>query len=195
MSISYIKSCIQESISTKKALLEDEQTLTQILNATNAIVKAYKENKKVLIFGNGGSASDAQHIAGELVGRFRFDRKPLDARALNVDGSLLTCISNDYSFEDIFSRQIAAHAKSGDIVIGLSTSGNSKNVYNGLKKALELGGVTISLLGSKGGICKDVSEYPIIIKSNDTPRIQEAHGLIAHVICDIVESSMFQRID
>ena len=145
---------------------------------------------KILIFGNGGSASDAQHIASELVGKFNLERKSYPAIALTTDSSILTSLSNDYSYDIVFKRQCESLVQKGDVVIGISTSGNSKNVHEGLKKAREKDAITIGLLGNKGGMIKDDIDIGIIVDSTSTPRIQEAHRVIYHIICEIVEKKL-----
>jgi len=151
------------------------------------ITQAYKNGNKVLLFGNGGSAADAQHIAAELVGRFKLQRRALPAIALTTDTSILTALGNDYSFEWVFCRQVEALAQRGDIVIGISTSGNSPNVLKAIQCATDAGCRTIGLLGGTGGMLKSAVHIPVIVPSNDTPRIQECHILLGHIICDIVE--------
>ncbi len=148
---------------------------------------ALRHNKKIIFFGNGGSAADAQHLAAELVGRFKKKRRPLNALALTTNTSILTALGNDFGFEYIFAMQIEALGKPGDIAVGISTSGNSKNVLRGLQKAKEIRMKTVGFLGKDGGKIKKAVEIPLIISSNDTARIQEAHILIGHIICEIVE--------
>ena len=155
------------------------------------IVKSLKKGNKIIIFGNGGSAADAQHIAAEFIGRFKMKRKSLPALALTTDTSVLTSLSNDYSFDIIFSRQCESLVKKGDVVIGISTSGKSKNVKNGILVAKKKGAFTIGLLGNKGGDIKKIVNIPIIVKSNSTPRIQEVHRTISHIICAFVEKELF----
>jgi D-sedoheptulose 7-phosphate isomerase len=153
------------------------------------VVNAILLGHCVYWYGNGGSAADAQHMSAELVSRFRKERKAIASVALTTDTSVLTAIGNDYSFEHIFQRQVEALVKAGDICIGLSTSGNSKNIYNAHQQAKSQGAMTVSMLGNKGGCIKNVSDKAIIIPSNDTPRVQEAHALFAHIICELVEVS------
>ncbi len=157
-----------------------------------AIVNCYKNKNKLLVMGNGGSAADSQHFVAELVGRFKLERKALSAVALTTDTSIITAIGNDYGFETIFSRQIEALADKGDVVVGISTSGNSPNVLKALNLAKEIGCFTVSLLGKDGGDIKKISELPIIVPSMDTPRIQEAHATIIHLVCDLVEKELFK---
>jgi len=184
----YLQECIRENIKLKRNLLLRTGKIEEI---ADSIVKCYEEKGKVLICGNGGSAADSQHIAGELVGRFMLERKPLEAIALTTDTSILTALGNDYSFDYIFARQVAAYAKSGDILIGISTSGNSSDVVNAFEKGKEIGTYNISLTGKGGGKLKGLSNICFDIPSDDTPRIQEAHELTYHLICDLVEKKFF----
>lgn len=181
-----ISSQIQESIDVKNNI-----PLKDVAEVAGMLVDAYRQRKKVLICGNGGSAADAQHMAAELVGRFKMERQALGAIALSTDTSILTAIGNDYGFDDIFSRQIEALTSSGDIVIGISTSGNSPNVLKGMVKAKEKWAVTIGLTGGDGGKLKDLADVCIIVPSSNTPRIQEAHITIIHIICLLVEKTLF----
>ena len=162
----------------------------EIKNCSEIIIESLKNGKKIVLFGNGGSAADAQHIAAEFVGRFLMERKSYPAIALTTDSSIITSISNDYSFEQIFSRQCESIVSKDDIVIGISTSGNSLNVKNGLITSKKNGAKTIAFLGNEGGAIKSIVDYSIIVESNSTPRIQEVHRVISHLICDIVEKKM-----
>ena len=162
----------------------------EIKNCSEIIIESFKNGKKIVLFGNGGSAADAQHIAAEFVGRFSMERESYPAIALTTDSSIITSISNDYSFEQIFSRQCESIVSKDDIVIGISTSGNSLNVKNGLITSKKNGAKTIAFLGNEGGSIKSVVDYSIIVESNSTPRIQEVHRVISHLICDIVEKKM-----
>jgi D-sedoheptulose 7-phosphate isomerase len=191
--LSNIKNAITCSILIKKKLLEHDETLIGISEISGEIVRCYKNDKKVLFCGNGGSAADAQHLAAELSGRFYFDRAPLFAEALHVNTSYLTAVANDYSYDQIYSRLVRAKGRPGDILIGLSTSGNSSNVVKSLELANELGMITVGLTGESGGRMKDVCKYIVRVPSNDTPRIQEAHILIGHIICEIVEKELFLK--
>ena len=182
-----VENRIQESVDTKKRILEKPELINQIYLAGNMVRTALENGNKILLCGNGGSASDSLHIAGELVGRFQKERRPLPALALTGDAVAMTALSNDYSYEDAFARQTEGLMQSGDILIGLSTSGNSENVYRALIKAREVGGKTIALLGKAGGKIKDISDLSIIVPSDNTARIQESHILIGHIICEIVE--------
>lgn len=188
----FVKNYIQDSIATKQKILNDEKMISTIEKIADEIVKAYKSNKKVLIAGNGGSAADAQHIAGELVSKFYFDRPGLSAIALNVNTSIITAIGNDYGYEKVFSKQIEAHGEQGDIFIGISTSGNSVNIIAALEEAKKKGIVTIGLVGEKSCKMEKICDYIIKIPSSETPKIQESHIMIGHIICAIVEEKMFK---
>jgi len=159
----------------------------QVETLASKIVEAFKRGNKLILMGNGGSASDAQHIAAEFVGRFKKERPSLPAMALNTNSSTTTAIGNDYSYDVIFSRQIDGFAREGDVVIGISTSGNSKNIYLALGLAHRKGCYTVGLLGKDGGIIKGMCDLPIVVKSNDTPHIQECHIFLGHCICDLVD--------
>jgi D-sedoheptulose 7-phosphate isomerase len=163
---------------------------SDINNAINLITDSIKNGNKLIIFGNGGSAADAQHIAAELIGRFKLERKSLPAIALTTDSSILTSLGNDYSYDVIFSRQCESLVLKNDVVIGISTSGNSKNVELGMITAQKIGANTIGLLGNNGGTIKDVSDISIIVNSNDTANIQESHRVIYHIICNLVEKQL-----
>lgn len=183
---------INESIAVKTAIAKDPG-LIRILNEASAhIINTFKAEGKVLFCGNGGSAADAQHLAAEFSGRFYFDRDPLFAEALHVNTSYLTAVANDYSYEDIYARLIKAKGKKGDILIGISTSGNSENIIRAFREARTRGMLTIALTGQTGGRMKDEADILIKVPSTDTPRIQESHILIGHIICEIVESSLFK---
>ena len=186
-----IKKALSNSIDIKKVILEDEKLISKISNVSKEIINTYKNDKKVLICGNGGSAADAQHIAAELSGRFYFDREPLFAEALHVNTSYLTAVANDYSYDEVYSRLVKAKGRKGDVLIGISTSGNSKNIINALNLANNIGMVTIGMTGESGGKMKDICKYLINVPSTDTPRIQEAHITIGHIICEIVERELF----
>ena len=161
----------------------------KIIEISKSLIYAYQNSNKLLIAGNGGSAADAQHIAGELVNRFYYDRRALSAIALSTDTSVLTSWANDKSYDSVFERQIEAHGNLGDVFLAISTSGNSVNLINAVKKAKEKGLVAIALSGKDGGKMKGLCDYEIIIPSDDTPRIQEAHEIIYHTICQIVEQA------
>lgn len=186
-------SAIEESIATKERLLGDRETIATIVRVSEILIDALQDGGKLFLFGNGGSAADAQHIAAEFVGRFAFDRPALPALALSVNSSCVTAIGNDYGFDAVFSRQIEALGRSGDVAIGISTSGNSPNVINGLLAARKTGLHTVALAGCRGGKLKGASDYCICAPSNETPRIQECHILIGHIIAELVEQTIFHE--
>ncbi|MBT6013614.1 MAG: D-sedoheptulose 7-phosphate isomerase [Flavobacteriales bacterium] len=188
---SRITNCIQESIKVKQNILSDENLLKNIETIVSKSVDAFKEDKKMLLCGNGGSSSDAQHIAAELSGRFYKDRKPLFAEALHVNSSFVTAVANDYGYDNIYSRMVEAAGRNGDICIGISTSGNSTNVVNAIIKAKEIGMVTIGFTGEKTGKMDELCDIMIKIPSSDTPRIQESHILVGHIICQFIEEELF----
>ncbi len=180
-----IAELLNESLDVKKKTLETQ--IEVIESISRAIIKSLKAGGKVIIFGNGGSAADAQHLVGEFVGRFKLERKALPAIALTTNTSTLTCVANDYSYDDIFARQIEGLAKKEDIAIGISTSGQANNVALGLVKAKEMGLKTIALTGGDGGKLAGISEINLIVPSSNTPRIQEIHITAIHIICELVE--------
>lgn len=184
---------LRESIHVKNTILNDKKICQIIEGVCVTIIKVFKSGGKVILCGNGGSASDALHIAGELVGRFQMERKPLPAIVLNADIATMTAIANDYGYDDIFSRQVEGYMTEKDVLIGISTSGNSENVYRAIIKTKEIGGQTVGLLGRDGGKIKSVVDYPIIVPSNVTARIQESHITIGHIICEIVESACLKE--
>jgi D-sedoheptulose 7-phosphate isomerase len=184
-----INDIINESSNT---ILSLKINSSEIQKAIDSISSCINAGKKIVLFGNGGSAADSQHIAAEFLGRFLEERKSLPAIALSTDTSTITSLSNDYSYEIIFQRQCESLVESGDVVIGISTSGNSKNVENGLKLSHEKGATTIALLGNNGGKIKDIVDISIIVNSSSTPRIQEAHRTIYHIICELVEKSIIK---
>jgi D-sedoheptulose 7-phosphate isomerase len=188
-----IKRIIQASISTKEKLLADQDLLTRIQEASEAIVNCYKNNGKVLLCGNGGSAADAQHIAAEFSGRFYYDRPPLFAEALHVNTSYITAVANDYSYDEVYARYVRAAGLKGDVLIGLSTSGNSGNVLRAMEDAKNLGMSVIAFTGETGGKMKDIADVLLNMPSIDTPRIQESHILVGHIICEWVEKEMFPK--
>lgn len=188
-----IKNIIKESINVKKLILSDEKLISNIEKAAQIIVDCYRNKGKVLFCGNGGSAADAQHLAAELSGRFYYDRPALEAEALHVNTSYLTAVGNDYSFDQIYSRILSASGKTGDVLVGISTSGNSKNVLEAQKVAKQKGMKIISLTGESGGEMKDLTDCLINVPSKLTPRIQESHILLGHIICQIVEEELFPQ--
>lgn len=189
--LSIVESQVQASIDVKTAVLKDTQLLKQIAEVSAVISRAYKNNKKTLLAGNGGSAADAQHIAGEFVSRFYFDRPGLSSIALTTDTSVLTAIGNDYGYEKLFARQLQAIGNEGDVFIGISTSGNSPNVIKALELCKEKGIISVGLTGVTGGKMSDLCDYCIKVPSGETPRVQEVHILIGHIICCIVEEEIF----
>ena len=159
-----------------------------IQKSITSIIQCIKNGNKIILFGNGGSAADAQHIAAEFIGRFQIERESYPAIALSTDSSILTSLSNDYSYDIVFSRQCESLVSKGDVILGISTSGNSKNVEEGIKTAKKMGAITIGLLGQDGGTIKNFVDIPIIVESTSTARIQEVHRVIYHIICGIVEN-------
>ena len=190
-----IKEAIKQSIETKKHILADHNLIQTIRDAAQVCTEALCMGNRVFFCGNGGSAADAQHLAAELSGRFYYDRLPLPAEALHVNTSYLTAVANDYSFEEVYARLLRGSAEAGDVLFCLSTSGNSKNILKALTVARELGVITIGLTGESGGGMRDLCDFLINVPSTDTPRIQESHIMIGHVICEIVESSLFPKED
>ncbi|MCX6819350.1 MAG: SIS domain-containing protein [Candidatus Aenigmarchaeota archaeon] len=188
-----IASRIKEHNEVINTILGDKDILGKLELVTKKIVEAYKSGGKLVIFGNGGSASDAQHIAGELVSKFYLDRPMLNALALNVNSSIITAIANDISFDDIFARQVEHLVDYKDVVIGLSTSGNSRNIIKALQVAKNKGALAIGFTGMSGGKLKDYVNVLVNIPSDSTPRIQEAHILAGHIICELVERELFGR--
>ena len=186
---------IKESLDIKSKILHDEQLINLIENAITMITKTFENGNKVFFCGNGGSAADAQHLAAEFSGRFYIDRKALPSEALHCNTSYLTAVANDYSYDLIYSRLLEGIAVSGDVLIGISTSGNSKNIINAFIKANELGIKVVSLTGNSGGQMKNFADISIRIPSDDTPRIQEAHILVGHIICQFVEENLFAKND
>lgn len=188
-----IQQAIEDSIKVKKELLLNPKVTENIEKAIDIVVNCYKQTGKVLFCGNGGSAADSQHLAAELSGRFYYDRPPLDAEALHVNTSYVTAVANDYSYDVIFSRMIQAQGHKGDVLFGLSTSGNSKNVVLAMEQAKEKGMKIIALTGQGGGKMKELSDVLLDVPSKDTPRIQECHIMIGHIICEMVEKSIFPK--
>lgn len=182
---------INESVRTFTNISKDQHQMVLIENITNTILNAFKSDNKLLLCGNGGSAADAQHIAAELSGRFEIDRKPLSAEALHVNSSFVTAVANDYGYEEVYSRMVEAIGKNGDILLALSTSGNSKNIIRAIEKANSLGLITIGFSGNDGGAMQNLCKYNLIIPSDNTARIQEAHILVGHIICKLIEQKMF----
>lgn len=188
MTIAKIQNLIDASIAVKQELKKQAPLLADV---AGRLVEALAHGNKVMLFGNGGSAADAQHLAAEFVGRFLVDRRPLPALALTVDSSCLTAIGNDYSYDLVFARQVEGLGQKGDVVIGISTSGNSPSVIEGIRSARKLGLLTVGLTGRSGGKLKSEAEICICVPSSETPRIQESHILVGHVLCALVEEAMF----
>ena len=188
---SRINKCIASSVESHTRVLKDVNLQENIEKIVKKSIAAFKSDKKMLLCGNGGSASDAQHIAAELSGRFYSDRPPLYAEALHVNSSYITAVANDYGYESTYARMVEAAGREGDVFIGISTSGNSPNVVNAMKKAKEIGMLTVGFIGKDGGKMKEICDIMICIPSKDTPRIQEAHILVGHIICQLIEEEMF----
>ncbi len=186
-----IKKLIRDSIKVKEGLYKAE--VGNIEKASKAIIRSLKAGGKLLVFGNGGSAADSQHIVAELVGRFKMERRALQAIALTTNTSTISALANDYGYDVIFSRQVDALGTKKDIVLGISTSGNAKNVISGVKRARSLGMKTIALTGGNGGALKKTCDISIVVGSKDTARIQESHILIGHIICELVEREIFKK--
>lgn len=191
--IEHIQSVIAESIRVKNEILNNPEMLAACEEISARIADAFRNDKKVLFCGNGGSAADAQHLAAEFSGRFYFDRPPLDAEALHVNTSYLTAVGNDYSYDEVFSRVTKAKGRAGDFMIGLSTSGNSKNVVRAFEVAKERGMIVVAMTGAGGGKMKEHADYLLAVPSSDTPRIQESHIMLGHIICELVEAELFER--
>ncbi|MBI2721766.1 MAG: SIS domain-containing protein [Bacteroidetes bacterium] len=191
--IDFLKNKLQNSIDLKAKLQKDNSVLSQVNDLIEDIVTCYKNGGKVLWCGNGGSAADAQHLAAELSGRFYYDRPPLFSEALHVNTSYTTAVANDYSYDVIYSRLVKAMGKKGDVLIGLSTSGNSANVIKAIEEANSLGMITASFTGESGGKLKGLGKYLINIPSSDTPRIQECHMILGHTICELIEIKLFPK--
>lgn len=191
MSISRIKEIINRSIGVKQLLLADDTLVSAIVSAKDNIVTALRVDHKILFCGNGGSAADAQHLAAELSGRFYRDRKPLYAEALHVNTSYLTAVANDFGYAHVYSRLVEAKGRSGDVLVCLSTSGNSANIIEAARTARARRMVVIGLTGQSGGRLREHCDILINVPSEDTPRIQESHVLIGHILCELVESELF----
>ena len=186
-----MKNLIEESIISRIDIIQNSTSLSsEIEESIKKIIECLKNQKKIILFGNGGSAADAQHIAAEFIGRFKKERNSLPAVSLTTDTSIITSISNDYSFDNIFSRQCESLVNSGDVVIAISTSGNSKNIELGINASKQNGALVIGLLGNNGGMVRELVDIPIVINSTDTAKIQEMHRIIYHIICDFVEKNL-----
>lgn len=189
----YIRSNIEESINTKKKLLADDSLLSVVDEVSRICIDAYERGNKIMICGNGGSASDALHMAGELVGRYKMERAGIPAIALNANTTVMTALGNDYDYESIFAKQVTALGNKGDILFVISTSGNSKNTVLACEKAKKMGIRTVALTGETGGALKGMCDYTIHVPSDNTPRIQEMHILIIHSLCGIIEKELYSR--
>jgi D-sedoheptulose 7-phosphate isomerase len=188
---SQISSILQASIAVKQSVLDNAILLQEVQQITLRIIETFKAGKKVLFCGNGGSAADAQHLAAEFSGRFYTDRNPLPSEALHCNTSYLTAVGNDYGFEFVYSRLLKGIGQEGDILVGLSTSGNSANIIKAMEQAKLMGITTVGFTGAEGGKMKDLCDYLINIPSKDTPRIQECHITIGHTVCQLVEQELF----
>ena len=187
-----IKNIVASSVKVKQDVLQNEELLQTVQECITVIVHAFKNGNKVLFCGNGGSAADAQHLAAEFTGRFYTDRDALPAEALHCNSSYMTAVANDYSYDVIYSRLVKGIGNKGDVLVGLSTSGNSANIYNAFEVAREKGMVTIAFTGLTGGTLKALSHHLINVPSTDTPRIQESHIMLGHIICQLVEAEYFK---
>jgi D-sedoheptulose 7-phosphate isomerase len=192
-SLMRIRSIIESSIAAKQQLLSDSEQLSHIQTAAEVCIRSIRNGGKILLCGNGGSAADAQHIAAELSGRFKYDRPPIYAEALHVNTSFLTAVGNDYGFDHVYTRMVEAAGKPADVLIGLSTSGNSANVVNALKKAQKLHITTIGIAGKTSGQMMAFCDTAIQVPSDDTARIQEMHILVGHILCELIESEIFPK--
>lgn len=188
-----IRKCLNESVKVKRKILDDPSLLDKIKQTASLIIEAYGNRKKLILFGNGGSAADAQHIAAELVNKFKLERSALPALAFTTDTSILTSIANDYNYAGVFARQVEALVEEGDVVIGISTSGGSLNVLKGIEVAKGKGARTIGFTGKDGGKLSQIADLTIEVPSSDTPRVQEAHITILHIICFLVEGELFSK--
>lgn len=184
---SIIQERIEESIAVKEIILKDTELLKAIEDAARLMQNALKNGNKILLCGNGGSASDSLHLTAEIVGRFQKERRAFPAISLNADVASLTAIANDYGYAEIFAREAEGLLLEGDVLIGISTSGNSENIYRAIEKAKEFGGSSIGLLGRNGGKIKEIADVSIVVPSDNTARIQESHIMIGHIICEILE--------
>jgi D-sedoheptulose 7-phosphate isomerase len=188
-----ITELIKQSIDVKQSIIQNDSLIYTIQKVADTIIETYKNSGKLLLCGNGGSAADAQHIAAELSGRFYINRPPLNAEALHVNSSFMTAIANDFSFNEVYSRSVEAFGRKGDVLIAISTSGNSENIIKAANKAKEMGMIVVGFTGDTGGKLKEFCSYLVNVPSKITPRIQEAHILIGHIICEIVENNLFSK--
>jgi D-sedoheptulose 7-phosphate isomerase len=188
-----ISSIVEASIAVKQQLLSSPELIARIEQVTELVIKAFENGNKVLFCGNGGSAADAQHLAAEFSGRFYFDRDPLPSEALHCNSSYMTAVANDYGYDVVYSRMIKGMGKPGDVLIGLSTSGNSVNIIKAMDQAKQIGMINVGLTGAGGGKMKDICDHLINVPSSDTPRIQESHIMVGHIICQLVEAHLFKK--
>ncbi|CAN5525256.1 D-sedoheptulose 7-phosphate isomerase [soil metagenome] len=188
-----IKKLIQASIETKIQILNDDQMIANLNTIAKLMAQSFRDGHKVLFCGNGGSAADAQHLAAELSGRFYTDRDPLYSEALHVNSSFMTAVANDYSYDVVYSRMIKGCGRKGDVLVGISTSGNSKNIILALEEAKKQGMITVGMTGASGGKMNDICDYILKVPSSDTPRIQESHILMGHIICQLIEEELFSK--
>jgi D-sedoheptulose 7-phosphate isomerase len=186
-----IKNAIASSISVKNAILKDTFLLEKIENVAKSMINCYKKDGKVLFCGNGGSAADAQHLAAELSGRFYKNRAPLFAEALHTNPSFVTAVANDYGYDEVFARMVQAAGRKGDILVAISTSGNSQSILNAIERAKTQGMIVVGMTGETGGEMQDMTDLLLNVPALDTPRIQEAHILIGHILCELVEEGLF----
>ncbi len=189
----HIRNIIQASVDTKQKLLADPTLIETIETVTTLIARAFTNGNKVLFCGNGGSAADAQHLAAEFSGRFYTDRDPLPSEALHCNSSYMTAVANDYGYDVVYSRIIKGTGKAGDVLVALSTSGNSVNIINAIEQAKKVGMITVGLTGETGGKMKTMCDHLVNVPSNDTPRIQESHIMVGHIICQLVEQELFKN--
>jgi len=190
----FIKERIRASVAVKEQLMKDENLLGLIGSVAEEMANTFKAGGCVLFCGNGGSAADAQHISAELSGRFYNDREPLNAEALHVNTSYMTAVANDYSYDEVYARLVKAKGRKGDMLVAISTSGNSANIVKAVETANRLGMITVGLTGESGGKMKGLCKYLVNIPSKDTPRIQESHILVGHIICELVEQKLFGKV-
>jgi D-sedoheptulose 7-phosphate isomerase len=188
-----IEKIIQASIDTKQQLLNNDVLMNTIEQVTAVIISAFSNGNKVLFCGNGGSAADAQHLAAEFSGRFYIDRDPLPSEALHCNSSYMTAVANDYGYDVVYSRMIKGMGRKGDVLVGLSTSGNSVNIIKAMEEAHKIGMINVVFTGEGGGKLREMCDYLINVPSNDTPRIQESHIMVGHIICELVESELFKK--
>ncbi len=188
-----IRNIIGDSILVKQYILESEEFIHKIHEVSDLLIKTFKSGNKVLFCGNGGSAADAQHIAAELSGRFYFDRPSLPAEAMHVNTSYLTAVANDYGYDEVYARYLKGTGKKGDVLIGISTSGNSENIIRAQRVAKENGITVVSFTGEEGGKMKELSDFLLNVPSQVTPRIQESHILLGHIVCELVEDALFSK--